>query len=69
MLGSTGKMLATPKLKKMNIDQETYDEIEQLIHSSESPVGIDAKRTHIIIIHKLIQIEKRLDALSALQAE
>ena len=69
MLGSTGKMLATPKLKKMNIDQETYDEIEQLIHSSESPVGIDAKRTHIIIIHKLIQIEKRLDALSSLQAE
>ena len=69
MLGSTGKMLATPKLKKMNIDQETYDEIEQLIHSSESPVGIDAKRTHVIIIHKLIQIEKRLDALSSLQEE
>jgi len=53
----------------MNIDQETYDEIEQLIHSPESPVGIDAKRTHVIIIHKLIQIEKRLDALSALQGE
>ena len=69
MLGFTGKMLATPKPKKMNIDQETYDEIEQLIHSSESPVGIDAKRTHVIIIHKLIQIEKRLDALSSLQAE
>ena len=40
----------------MNIDEETYDEIEQLIHSDESPVGIDAKKTHIIIIHKLIQI-------------
>ncbi|MCH2065482.1 MAG: hypothetical protein MK194_17365 [Roseibacillus sp.] len=53
----------------MNIDEETYDEIEQLIHSDESPVGIDAKKTHIIIIHKLIQIEKRLDALKALQTE
>ena len=45
----------------MNIDEETYDEIEQLIHCDESPVGIDAKKPHIIIIHKLIQIEKRLD--------
>ncbi|MCS5582020.1 MAG: hypothetical protein NZ777_00755 [Pseudomonadales bacterium] len=53
----------------MNIDEETYDEIEQLIHSDESPVGIDAKKTHIIIIHKLIQIEKRLDALKPLQTE
>ena len=47
----------------MDIDEKTYNEIEQLIHSDASPVGIDAKKTHIIIIHKLIQIEKRLDAL------
>ncbi|MFP6883140.1 MAG: hypothetical protein VCA40_01815 [Roseibacillus sp.] len=53
----------------MDIDEETYNEIEQLIHSDDSPVGIDAKKTHIIIIHKLIQIEKRLDALKLLQTE
>lgn len=47
----------------MDIDQEAYNEIEQLIHSDESPVGIDAKKTHIIIIHKLMQIEQRLEAL------
>jgi hypothetical protein len=47
----------------MDIDQESYNEIEQLIHSAESPVGIDAKKTHIIIIHKLMQIEQRLEAL------
>ncbi len=47
----------------MDIDEKTYHEIEQLIHSDDSPVGIDAKKTHIIIIHKLMQIEKRLDAL------
>jgi hypothetical protein len=47
----------------MDIDEATYNEIEQLIHCDESPVGIDAKKTHIIIIHKLMQIEKRLEAL------
>ena len=47
----------------MEIDKETYDQIAELIHSDESPVGIDAKKTHILILHKLAEIEKRLDAL------
>ena len=47
----------------MDIDEKTYNEIQQLIHSADSPVGIDAEKTHIIIIYKLMQIEKRLDAL------
>lgn len=42
------------------IDKDTYDKIAKEIHSDESPVGIDAKRTHIIIIHKLMEIEERL---------
>ena len=42
------------------IDKNTYDKIAKEIHSDESPVGIDAKRTHIIIIHKLMEIEERL---------
>ena len=46
----------------MQIDQDTYDRIAQLIGSDSSPVGIDAKKTHIIIIHKLTQIEARLAA-------
>ena len=45
------------------IDKETYDQIAEIIHSDESPVGIDAKKTHILILHKLGEIEKRLDAL------
>lgn len=54
----------TTNLKSpMDIDEATYNEIEQLIHCDESPVGIDAKKTHIIIIHKLMQIERRLEAL------
>ncbi len=40
-----------------------YVEIEELIASEASPVGIDAKKTHVIIIHKLLQIEKRLERL------
>lgn len=54
----------------MNIPEKRYKEIEELIGSDESVVGIDAKKTHIIIIHMLQQIqdqlnnlEKRLDEL------
>lgn len=47
----------------MNIDPETYDEIAQLIHSDSSPVGIDAKKTHILIIHMLQQLTQRLNRL------
>ena len=47
----------------MDIDETTYAEIAEMINSDESPVGIDAKKTHIYIIHKLNQIEKRLVSL------
>lgn len=47
----------------MKIDKNTYEEIAREISSDESPVGIDAKKTHIIIIEKLMQIEKRLEAM------
>ena len=45
-----------------------YGEIEELIASEDSPVGIDAKKTHVIIIHKLLQIEERLAKLERLIA-
>lgn len=45
------------------IPEEEYAAIERLISSDSSPVGIDAKTTHIIILHKLVAIEKRLEAL------
>ena len=52
----------------MDISEETYNEIAELIHSDNSPVGIDAKKTHIDIIHMLNQIDKRLEALEKAQA-
>ena len=42
---------------------DVQDQIEKLITSVDSPVGIDAKKTHVIIIQKLLEIEKRLDAI------
>ena len=49
----------------MQFDKEDpdYKAIENMIASDESVVGIDAKQTHIIIIKKLMDIEKRLTAL------
>lgn len=47
----------------MEIPENEYKEIEQMIDSKDSPVGIDAKKTHVIIIHKLKEIEKRLERL------
>ncbi len=51
-----------------HVSASDYDEIEELITSEDSPVGIDAKKTHVIIIHKLLQIEQRLERLERLAA-
>jgi len=48
---------------KLDVDPKTFEAIAREIQSDESPVGIDAKKTHIIILDKLLQIEKRLEAL------
>ncbi len=50
----------------LEVDDEKKSQIEKVITSEDSPVGIDAKKTHIIIINKLVEIEKRLDALEKL---
>ncbi len=52
----------------MNLDVSETDSrrIEKLIASEESPVGIDAKKTHVLIIEKLLRIEERLERLERL---
>ncbi len=47
----------------MNIESAEYDEIAREINSDSSPVGIDARKTHILIIHLLRQLHQRLDQL------
>lgn len=45
---------------KLDISADAYQEIESAIASDSSPVGIDAKKTHVLILHKLAEIEARL---------
>jgi len=47
----------------LNISKQEYEEILEQIKSDESPVGIDAGKTHVLILQKLMNIEKRLEAL------
>ncbi len=47
----------------LEVDDDKKEQIEKVISSDDSPVGIDAKKTHIIIINKLVEIEKRLEKL------
>ena len=49
----------------MKIDPKLYEEIAKEIHSDDSPVGIDAKKTHILILQTLMEITDRLDRLEA----
>ena len=53
----------------LEVDDDKKKEIEKVITSDDSPVGIDAKKTHIIIINKLVEIEKRLAKLEEKKAE
>ncbi|MBL4656107.1 MAG: hypothetical protein JKY33_09830 [Bacteroidia bacterium] len=45
------------------IEEKDYNEIAEVIHSDSSPVGIDAKKTHILIIKMLNEINERLDKM------
>ncbi len=42
------------------ISAQEYERIARLIESDESPVGIDAKKTHVIILHMLEEMAARL---------
>jgi len=47
-------------MSEIGIDREKYREIEALIADAASPVGIDAKKTHVMILHQLREIDARL---------
>ena len=53
----------------MHVPKGEYDRIAEEIGNDASPVGIDAKKTHIIILHKLNELERRLDRIEARLAE
>ncbi len=47
----------------MNIPQEDFERIASEISSADSVVGIDARKTHIMILHLLEDIQQRLQRL------
>lgn len=49
----------------MEIPRDAYEALEREIASEESPVGIDAKHTHILILHRLERLEERMARLEA----
>ena len=51
---------------KYEIDPGTYEEIAKVIHSDKSPVGIDAKKTHILILSKLQELSDRMERIEQL---
>lgn len=52
-------------MSTLTVDPQASERIERIIRSDDSPVGIDAKKTHVIIIHLLEQLSGRLDALES----
>lgn len=51
------------KNNSFEVDPKLYDEIANLIASDASPVGIDAKKTHILILNKLHELGERLEKI------
>jgi hypothetical protein len=49
----------------MTISREEFEAIAAEITSDSSPVGIDAKKTHVLILHKLAEIEQRIARIEA----
>lgn len=49
----------------MEIPKKVYRAIADEIGSDLSPVGIDAKKTHVMILHQLAVIEDRLARIEA----
>lgn len=57
---------------RIDVPADAYHALEKALHSDQSPVGIDATKTHVIIIHllldlqdRLARLEERLDRLDA----
>ena len=51
--------------RSLDVPPDIFVSIEREISSEASPVGIDAKKTHIMILHKLQEIHERLRRIEA----
>lgn len=56
-------------MKNFEVEENEYNKIAEIICSADSPVGIDAKKTHIIILHKLDEINQRMIRIEKMLSE
>lgn len=49
----------------LDLPTDEYDALARAIASDTSPVGIDAKTTHVVILHLLLDLQERLARLEA----
>lgn len=49
----------------LKVDPKNFEAIANEIQSDQSPVGIDAKKTHVIILQKLLDIQEQLDRIES----
>ncbi len=49
----------------MENKKEVFERIGKEIHSDTSPVGIDAKKTHILILAKLEELQAEIRDIKA----
>lgn len=45
------------------VPNDDYEHIRELITSADSPVGIDAERTHVMILYLLQKLQSRVAEL------
>lgn len=55
--------MTTPPLDRIDVPADAYAALADALASDESPVGIDAKKTHVIILHILLDLQDRLARL------
>lgn len=51
-------MTRTPALPELS--DADFERIAGSITSADSPVGIDAKKTHVLILHLLLDLQQRV---------
>ena len=57
--------MSAPLPHRIQVPDEAYQFLAQALASDDSPVGIDAKKTHVMILHLLLDIQDRLGRLEA----
>lgn len=50
---------------RLDVPPDDYAALADALASEQSPVGIDAKKTHVVILHLLLDLQDRLARLEA----